>query len=54
MSRAYTAMQKALEDARSAGATITGGHRVGIENSEAFYVRPALVEIPTQTDKGEA
>ena len=48
--RAYTAMQKALEDARSAGATITGGHRAGIENPEAFYVRPALVEIPTQTD----
>ena len=48
--RAYTAMQEALEDARSAGATITGGHRAGIENPEAFYVRPALVEIPTQTE----
>ena len=48
--RAYLAMQKALEDARSAGATITGGHRAGIENPNAFYVRPALVEIPTQTD----
>jgi len=48
--RAYLAMQKALEDARSAGATITGGHRAGIENPDAFYVRPALVEIPTQTD----
>ncbi len=47
--RAYTAMQKALEDARAAGAAITGGHRVGIENPGAFYVRPALVEIPTQT-----
>jgi aldehyde dehydrogenase (NAD+) len=48
--RAFTAMQKALEDARSVGATITGGHRVAIENPEAFYVRPALVETPTQTD----
>ncbi len=47
--RAYTAMQKALEDARAAGAAITGGHRIGIENPGAFYVRPALVEIPTQT-----
>jgi aldehyde dehydrogenase (NAD+) len=47
--RSYAAMQKALEDARTAGATITGGHRVGIENPEAFYVRPALVEISTQT-----
>jgi aldehyde dehydrogenase (NAD+) len=47
--RAFQAMHKALEDARAAGATITGGHRVGIENSDAFYVRPALVEIPTHT-----
>ena len=48
--RAFHAMHKALEEARAAEATITGGHRVAIENSEAFYVRPALVEIPTQTD----
>ena len=48
--RAFHAMHKALEESRAAGATITGGHRVGIENSDAFYVRPALVEIPTQTD----
>jgi aldehyde dehydrogenase (NAD+) len=48
--RAFHAMHKALEEARAAGATITGGHRVAIENSDAFYVRPALVEIPIQTD----
>jgi aldehyde dehydrogenase (NAD+) len=48
--RAFQAMHKALEEARTARATITGGHRVAIENSDAFYVRPALVEIPTQTD----
>ncbi len=48
--RAFHAMHKALEDARAAGATITGGHRVAIENPEAFYVRPALVEISQQTD----
>jgi aldehyde dehydrogenase (NAD+) len=55
--RAFNAMQKALADAKAAGATITGGERVitsersdQSENSEAFYVRPALVEIPTQTD----
>jgi aldehyde dehydrogenase (NAD+) len=47
--RSYANMQKALEDARAAGATITGGHRVAIENPEAFYVRPALVEMATQT-----
>ena len=49
--RAFHAMHQALEEARTAGATITGGHRVAIENSDAFYVRPALVEIPTQTDR---
>jgi aldehyde dehydrogenase (NAD+) len=54
--RAFQAMHKALEESRATGAAITGGHRVGIENgaasenSDAFYVRPALVEIPTQTD----
>jgi aldehyde dehydrogenase (NAD+) len=48
--RAFQAMHKALEESRAAGATITGGHRVAIENSKAFYVRPALVEIPQQTD----
>src|ERR1700733_8704368 len=48
--RSYDAMQQALADARTTGATITGGHRVAIENSEAFYVRPALVEIGSQTD----
>ncbi|HEU5341998.1 aldehyde dehydrogenase family protein [Edaphobacter sp.] len=47
--RAYTAMQKALADAKGAGATITGGERVE-RGDQAFYVRPALVEIPTQTD----
>jgi aldehyde dehydrogenase (NAD+) len=49
--RSFTAMQKALADARTSGATITGGDRViSKENPEAFYVRPALVEISTQTD----
>src|SRR6202000_2278279 len=41
----------ALEEARNTGATIIGGDRVITkENPEAFYVRPALVEISTQTD----
>jgi aldehyde dehydrogenase (NAD+) len=60
---AFNAMQKALADAKASGATITGGDRVlngersnqaersnQSEKPEAFYVRPALVEIPTQTD----
>ncbi len=47
----FNAMQKALADARASGATITGGERVlEKEYPEAFYVRPALVEISTQTD----
>ena len=48
---AFTAMQQAIAAAKQDGATVTGGERV--ENSgspEAFYVRPALVEIATQTD----
>jgi aldehyde dehydrogenase (NAD+) len=49
--RAFHAMQQALEQARSAGATITGGDRVLLpESSDAFFVRPALVEIPTQAE----
>ncbi len=49
--RSFNAMQKALADARAAGANITGGERItDKENPEAFYVRPALVEIHTQAD----
>jgi aldehyde dehydrogenase (NAD+) len=54
--RSFNAMQKALAEARTSGATITGGDRVVTkkedtnENHKAFYVRPALVEISTQTD----
>ena len=49
--RSFQAMQHALEQARSAGAEITGGDRVPVpESPHAFFVRPALVEIPTQTD----
>jgi aldehyde dehydrogenase (NAD+) len=47
--RAFDAMQQALAQARGAGATITGGERVmPTEVPNAFYVRPALVEIPHQ------
>jgi aldehyde dehydrogenase (NAD+) len=54
--RSFTAMQKALAEARASGATITGGDRVVSkkedtkENTEPFYVRPALVEIAMQSD----
>jgi aldehyde dehydrogenase (NAD+) len=49
--RAFAAMQRALAEARAEGATIHGGER--IERSawpEAFYVRPALVEMKEQSE----
>jgi aldehyde dehydrogenase (NAD+) len=46
---AFSAMGQALEAAVSAGGVVTGGSRVteGV-SAEAFYVRPALVEMPGQ------
>src|SRR6185312_12490234 len=42
--RAFDAMQQALEQARRAGAAITGGERVTPAGAQqGFYVRPALV-----------
>jgi L-aminoadipate-semialdehyde dehydrogenase len=47
---AFTQMQSALGAARAAGGTVFGGDRVHVEAaSEAYYVRPALVEMPGQT-----
>ncbi len=48
----FEAMQQALEAARGCGATITGGERITPPEAgaEAFYARPALVEMPAQTD----
>ncbi|HEY6374663.1 MAG TPA: aldehyde dehydrogenase family protein, partial [Edaphobacter sp.] len=49
--RSYSAMQQALTDCLAAGAAITGGERLQHpEASEAFYVRPALVEVSVQTE----
>jgi aldehyde dehydrogenase (NAD+) len=48
--RAYENMDRALEEAREAGGKVHGGgriQRIGAEN--AFYVRPALCEMPGQT-----
>jgi aldehyde dehydrogenase (NAD+) len=46
---AYEAMQRALAEAKAAGAAITGGGRVTLAGADAaFYVRPALVEIAGQ------
>jgi aldehyde dehydrogenase (NAD+) len=47
---AYVAMQKALQAARTAGGSVTGGTRVDLfEARAAYYVRPALVEMPGQS-----
>ena len=41
---AFDGMQAALDQARAAGATVTGGDRVDVGHSGAFYVTPAIVE----------
>jgi aldehyde dehydrogenase (NAD+) len=47
---AYRGMQGALESAKAAGGTVHGGERVAIDRAaDAYYVRPALVEISEQT-----
>lgn len=44
--QAYDSMQKALAHSRALGATVHGGDRVeGIGGADAYYVRPALVEL---------
>ena len=43
---AFEGMQKALQESRELGATVHGGERVGgIAGDNAYYVRPALVEL---------
>ena len=47
---AFDAMQKALAEAKAAGASVTGGERVEVGGwKDAWYVRPALVEVAEQT-----
>jgi aldehyde dehydrogenase (NAD+) len=49
--RSFAAMQAALDEARGVGAAVTGGERVFIDGAEdAFYARPALVEIAEQAE----
>ena len=46
---AFEDMQNALKDAAEVGATISGGNRVCDEQyPDAYYVRPAIVEMPSQ------
>jgi aldehyde dehydrogenase (NAD+) len=47
---AFDKMQDALVAAKGEGGKVTGGDRVEAENAaDAYYVRPALVEMPAQT-----
>ena len=48
---AYQAMQRALDEARADGGVVSGGSRLtGEMPADAFYVRPALVEVGTQIE----
>ena len=48
--RAFESMRRTLEEAREAGGTVQGGERIeGIGGENAYYVRPALCEMPEQT-----
>lgn len=49
---AFAAMQDALRESRRCGARVTGGERINTDGmaNEAFYVRPALVEICDQVE----
>ena len=48
---AFNAMQSALADARAAGGHVTGGERVMQSlGADAYYVQPAIVEMPAQSD----
>ncbi|HWU50186.1 MAG TPA: aldehyde dehydrogenase family protein [Asticcacaulis sp.] len=42
---AFDGHQKALADAKAAGSKVTGGERVMVSGDNAYYVRPAIVEM---------
>ncbi len=48
--RAFEAMQQTLAEVKAAGGQITGGERIDAKAENAFYVRPALAEMPAQTE----
>lgn len=45
----FEAMQASLQAAKAAGGIVHGGERVEVHGPEAFYARPALVEMSAQT-----
>jgi len=49
--QAHQAMQAALAEAMAAGGrVVVGGERVDLGQEDAYYVRPALVTMPTQAE----
>ncbi|MBE9640532.1 aldehyde dehydrogenase family protein [Salipiger mangrovisoli] len=45
---AFEGMQAALKEAADLGGTVHGGARASVEGAAAYYVKPALVEMPEQ------
>ena len=43
---AYEGMQAALEEAKGLGGTVHGGAREAVGPDSAYYVKPALIEMP--------
>ena len=51
---AFDAMQAALTVAKTLGGKVSGGDRIPTDSADAYYVRPALVEMPAQSGPVEA
>ena len=45
---AFDGMARALGEAKALGGKVTGGERIETGHEDAYYVRPALVEMPRQ------
>ena len=45
---AFEGMQAALNSAEKCGGNVCGGERVETDHPDAYYVRPAIVEMPAQ------
>lgn len=45
---AYASMQEALKEAAEMGGTVHGGDREAVGSDAAYYVKPAIVEMPRQ------
>lgn len=47
--QSFDTMQESLKKAKAQGGKITGGNRVDLGFENAYYAKPALVEMPKQT-----